>query len=87
MDTVVTRIVKPRARARRDFRRFHLVRDEDVSTVSGTGVVAEGVQFSNQKVALNWTTRYTSTTVFDSLAVMVAIHGHEGRTRVEWIDD
>ena len=70
----------------RRFRRFHLVRDEDVSGTSGIGVVAEGTVFSNNKVVLTWTTKYTSVAIYDSLAELEAIHGHEGRTRIEWVD-
>lgn len=32
--------------------RFELVRDVDVTGISGTGVVAEGVEFSDGTVAL-----------------------------------
>ena len=67
-------------------RRFKLVRDEDVSGVSGIGVVAEGVQFSNGRSVLNWTTQYKSTAVYDSIEELDAIHGHNGRARIEWID-
>lgn len=73
-------------RAFRRFRRFVLVRDEDVSGTSGVGIVAEGALFSNNKAVLTWTTKYTSVGIYDSLAEMEAIHGHQGRTRIEWID-
>jgi hypothetical protein len=76
-----------RARARRGFRRFHLSRSEDVSGTSGTGIVAEGVVYSTGKVVLNWTTRYASVAVYDSMAEMERIHGHDGRTTVEWLDE
>lgn len=77
----------PRRNAFRRFRRFLLVRDEDVSGTSGTGIVAEGVLFSTGKTVLAWTTKYTSVAVYDSLAEMEAIHGHQGRTSIEWVDD
>jgi hypothetical protein len=67
-------------------RRFRLVRAEDVSGVSGVGVVAEGVVFSNGRVVLSWHGTHPSVTVFDSVGDVEAIHGHEGRTWVEWID-
>ena len=67
-------------------RRFLLIRDEDVSGVSGTGVVAEGVVFSTGKVVLSWCSRYRSVTVYDSVGDLETVHGHEGRTRTEWLD-
>lgn len=70
----------------RRFRRFILVRDEDVSGTSGTGIVAEGIWFSNGKAVISWTTKYMSVAVYDSIAELEAIHGHEGRTRIEFID-
>jgi hypothetical protein len=71
----------------RSFRRFVLVRNEDVSGTSGTGIVAEGCRFSTGKAVLAWTTRYTSTAVYDSMAELERIHGHDGRTLVRWIDE
>jgi hypothetical protein len=63
---------------------FHLVRTEDESGVSGTGIVAEGVCFSNGKCALNWLTKYTSVAIYDSIEELENIHGHNGKTLVEW---
>ena len=67
-------------------RRFVLRRIEDVSGVSGVGIVAEGVVFSDGKVSLHWTVTLKSTAVYDSIEDLEAIHGHNGATRVEWID-
>lgn len=64
---------------------FLLVRDEDVSGVSGTGKVAEGVEFTDGKVAIRWYGDSKSTVVWDSLDDAIKIHGHDGRTRVEWV--
>ena len=61
---------------------FHLKRIQDESGVSGTGWVAEGVQFANGKCVVNWLTRHTSTTVFDSIETVKQIHGHNGKTIV-----
>lgn len=63
---------------------FHLQRTEDVHGVSGTGRVAEGVEFTNGKVALNWLTATSSIGVYDNIREVEEIHGHEGRTKVEW---
>jgi hypothetical protein len=67
-------------------RRFVLIRDEDVSGNSGTGVVAEGVEFSNGQVCMHWLTQMESVTIYGNVKVLEALHGHEGRTRVEWVD-
>jgi hypothetical protein len=67
-------------------RRFRLIRTEDVSGVSGTGVVAEGVSFSSGKVALSWCSSVPTVTVYDAIGDLERIHGHEGRTRIEWLD-
>lgn len=67
-------------------RQFYLVRREDVSGVSGTGVVAEGCVFTNGKVALAWISQYRSVTVFDSLEEVEQIHGHDGRTTIQWVE-
>jgi hypothetical protein len=68
-------------------RRFHFMRLEDASGVSGCGVVAEGVVFSNGKVALEWFGEHSSTNVYDSLADVEYIHGHGGRTRIVFDDE
>ena len=66
-------------------RLFRLRRIEDVSGVSGTGLIAEGVQFSNGKCALNWLTRFTSVAIYDDVQTLIAIHEHGGRTLLEWL--
>ncbi len=68
-------------------RRFMLVRSEDVSGVSGTGAVAEGVVFGVGKVVIAWTRTPTSIDIYDSVDDLLAIHGHGGRTRIHWLDD
>lgn len=70
-------------------RRFELHRDEDVSGVSGTGIVAEGVAFSDGgPVALRWTSEWPTSVVFHDRGVesLEAVHGHNGRTRIVWLD-
>mgnify|MGYP003405328378 FL=1 len=63
---------------------FWLVRDEDVSGTSGTGMVAEGVMFSNGWCSMHWLSKYTSVAYYQSVAELEAIHGHNGKTRVVW---
>lgn len=63
-------------------KQFHLVRMEDESGVSGTGIVGEGVVFSNGKVALTWLSGINSVLIYDSVSDLDKIHGHQGKTRV-----
>ncbi|GAA4123193.1 hypothetical protein GCM10022215_29600 [Nocardioides fonticola] len=64
-------------------RTFELHRDTDVSGISGTGVVAEGVEFSDGTAVVRWVVgEHQSTVVWPSLASVEAIHGHGGATRV-----
>jgi len=68
-------------------RAFHLVRDVDETGVSGTGVVAEGVEFSDGVVALRWTSRWPTSVVFHErgLESVEAVHGHGGKTRIVFL--
>lgn len=62
---------------------FHLQRDEDVTGISGTGVVAEGIEFSNGKVVIQWIVgEHQSTVVWDDIESVKAIHGHNGSTQI-----
>lgn len=71
------------------FRRFRLVRDVDVTGVSGTGVVAEGVEFSSGRVAMEWCSQFPTSVVFHDRGVesVQHVHGHGGATRMEYLDD
>lgn len=67
-------------------RRFHFLRLKDASGVSGCGIVAEGVIFSNGKVALEWLSSHASTALYDSISDVEFIHGHEGMTKIIFDD-
>ncbi|MGH3360497.1 MAG: hypothetical protein ACRDO7_16970 [Nocardioidaceae bacterium] len=67
-------------------RRFLLVRHSDPSGVSGTGIVAQGVEFGDGAVALRWICAHPSTAAWGSVDDVRVIHGHSGRTVVRWID-
>lgn len=68
-------------------RRFYLQRTEDASGVSGTGKVAEGVEFSDGVCVLRWLTAGGSTAVYNTAEDLIRIHGHEGRTRLMFVDE
>ena len=63
-------------------RTFKLVRDEDETGISGTGTVAEGIEFSNGMCAMCWLTAMHSVAVYPNVRQLEAIHGHNGRARV-----
>ena len=67
-------------------RTFDLVRYHDVSGVSGEGIVAQGVQFDDGQVALQWPQPNRSVAVWDSVDRMLAVHGHNGLTVVRFHD-
>lgn len=61
---------------------FWLKRDEDVSGTSGCGVVAEGVIFENGQAAMHWLSNLQSVAIYPNIKTLIAIHGHENRTKV-----
>lgn len=71
-------------------RTFHLERYEDETGISGTGVVAEGVEFSDGTTVLRWLEAGTArpdvvrptTVVHESVASVEALHGHGGKTQI-----
>lgn len=67
-------------------KRFQILRNTDVSGVSGTGLVAEGVAFEPNGVVLHWLTATPSLEIWGSVEQMIKVHGHEGATVIEWLD-
>lgn len=69
-------------------RRFRLVRHQDVSGVSGTGVVAHGVEWPDGTVSMRWSVPGLPAAFanWDGIEAIMQVHGHEGATEVEWID-
>ena len=67
-------------------RRAQRQRDHDVSGVSGTGTVADGVVFPDGTTVIRWRGGRQSTVVWPGIDDVEAIHGHGGATRIVWID-
>ena len=68
-------------------RRFLLKRLEDETGVSGTGYVAEGIQFSSGICVLSWLTKIKSMGALqDNIDTVNKLHGHGGKTVIEWVD-
>lgn len=69
-------------------RRFELHRDVDVTGVSGTGVVAEGILFTDDVAVLHWVGQWPSSVVHyeRGMEAVHHVHGHGGSTRIVWLD-
>jgi hypothetical protein len=67
---------------------YRVIRNEDVSGVSGCGHVADLVEFDDGAVVVRWrTVPIASTVLYASLADALLIHGHDGRTTFEQLAD
>jgi hypothetical protein len=75
-------------------RTFRLIRDEDPTGISGTGEVAEGVEFYDGVVVMRWRgpiehpwgTTEATTVVHPNIQNVEHLHGHNGQTHIEWED-
>lgn len=67
-------------------RRFYLERVVDVTGISGTGRVADGVLWQDNSADIRWRGLHGSTVHWDKFESVLVINGHEGKTRVVWID-
>lgn len=72
-------------KSRAALRPFQLMRDEDVSGVSGVGRVAVGVVFPSGKVVIEWLGSDTTFGIYDKLDHVERIHGHDGKTRIVFV--
>lgn len=79
-------------------RRFELVRHEDNTGTSGTGVVAVGVEYPDGAVHMQWRNdrnddldTSSNGVAFkpapDGIEATREIHGHDGKTGVRFIDE
>ena len=78
-------------------RLFQVVREADITGVSGTGVVADGVEFPDGTAVVRWrelepgNPNYergvrATTVVFPNVRAVEALHGHSGATRLAFTD-
>ncbi len=69
---------------------FILERKDDETGTSGTGIVAEGIVWSDGTVAYRWLTSTPTTVIIDTIENVEFLHGHDGKTKViiltEWQD-
>ncbi len=57
-----------------------------MSGVSGTGVIAEGCEFTSGYCSLTWLSSMGTFAWYTSIAALLHVHSHDGRTRVVWDD-
>jgi hypothetical protein len=83
-------------------RRFRLVRDRDITGVSGEGVVADGTQFDEPFslplpdgttidlpagwCLVQWRGEHRSSVFWERFESAERVHGHGGATRFVWLD-
>jgi hypothetical protein len=67
--------------------RFILVRNKDATGVSGTGVVAEGIVFTNGMTVILWLRKPYAMGIYQTLNDVISVHGHEGATEIHFIDE
>jgi hypothetical protein len=68
-------------------RLFHLQRSADVTGVSGTGRVADGVLWPDGTVTVRWCGNMPSTAMWGSLDHARTVHGHGGATSIVFDDE
>jgi hypothetical protein len=69
----------------RQARLFRLVRHTDPAGLQATGTLAEGVEWSDGAVALRWRGPWPSTSTWDCIEALLAVHGTGGRTQIHWL--
>lgn len=67
-------------------RRFRLERDVDVSGVSGTGIVADGVVWPDGSADVRWRGPRPSAVHWDRFDDAEQVHGHGGASRFVFLD-
>ncbi len=65
-------------------RTFYLERLIDETGISGTGLVCEGVEFSDGTCVMKWLTETSSTAIYNNAEELMQIHGHGGKTVLRW---
>lgn len=68
-------------------RRFHLQRAIDITGASGTGRVADGIQWPDGTVSIRWRGERPSVVFWGSIDDAEQVHGRGGASRIIWDDD
>lgn len=67
-------------------RRFELHRQTDVSGISGTGIVADGVVWEDGSATIRWRGDRPSIVHWQDIAHAESVHGHGGFTEFVFLD-
>lgn len=77
-------------------RTFKMIRKEDLTGTSGTGIVATGTVLNNGQTTLSWCVpakvadgsyrAITTITTYNSWQDCILLHGHNGRTFIQFDD-
>lgn len=67
-------------------RTFTLLRHFDVSNVTGTGQVAQGVEFDDGTISLRWFGVRASTNNYACIDDVISVHCHGDKSEVVWHD-
>ena len=67
-------------------RRFELHRHVDVSGISGTGIVADGIMWPDGSADIRWRGANPCAVHWDRFESAETIHGHEGATEIVFLD-
>lgn len=70
-----------------DPRRFQLHRSTDVTNVSGTGIVADGIQWPDGTISIRWRGDRPSVVFWQRAEDALHVHGHAGSTQIMWLDE
>jgi hypothetical protein len=68
-------------------RTFILQRNIDVSGISGTGIVADGIQWHDGMCTIHWRGKHPTDNTHLSIQSVRDIHCHNGATLVVWNDE
>jgi len=67
-------------------KQFYLHRIEDISGVSGTGIIAHGMILPSGRVVMEWVTTHKSIAIYDSIDEIQLLHAHKGKTNLVYVD-
>lgn len=65
---------------------FYLMRKEDTSGVSGTGIIAYGAIYPSGKVVMEWVTKYGSIAIYENIHEIQVLHAEKGKTDIVYLD-
>ena len=71
-------------------RRFKVIRPIDITGISGTGHVIDGIVFDDGTTIIKWRTQYSSITIFKSFEEFKYIHidcHPENKTEIIFLDE